>query len=342
MTPDTQLIDQHGDVRLGIFEDAIDEVNYRDFELLSPLGRPSGRFARWFGFKQFQFLGALSPQLIFGCALADTKLVGTAFVYLYDPTTGTYEEHNFRPLLAQGMTFDQRPEQGVASFKNSKAEISLRSAFDRTKRTLSVELAAGISIHADFIEREPTIEPMRICTRTGATGWVYARKTAGQTVQGSVRWNGKSFDLQGLGTLGHNDWSAGYMRRRTFWNWACLAARDEQGQVVGLNVAAGVNETGFTENCFWRQGKLHKVDSVHFDYDRHDLMRPWKVSSYDGRVQLNFQPEGGHRENINALVAASNFNQLFGRYNGVLTDELGHKSEIRDQLGYMESHYAKW
>jgi hypothetical protein len=337
-----QLIDSSGDAQFGIFDSPVNEINYRDFELYSPLGRRRGKLARWFGFKQFQFLGALSPRLLFGCALADTNLVGTAFVYLYDPVTNHYEEHSFRPLLARGLKFDQRPEDGSASFSTPGAEITMQTSPHSEQRSLHVDLASGVSIDAQFNESEPAIEPMRICTRSGATGWVYARKTAGQAVTGTVRWRDHDYDLAALGTLGHNDWSAGYMRRRTYWNWSCLAARDQHGAVVGLNAAAGVNETGFTENCFWRDGKLHKIDSVNFHYDRRDLMKPWRVTSYDGCIDLRFEPVGSHRENVNALVAATNFNQLFGRYSGVLKSHDGQESKIDDQLGYMESHYAKW
>jgi hypothetical protein len=40
-------------------------------------------------------------------------------------------------------------------------------------------------------------------------------------------------------------------------------------------------------------------------------MRPWRVRSFDGRVQLEFQPEGRHVERLNVWVLATNFHQLF-------------------------------
>ncbi len=81
------LIDVKGDVRLGIFAEPIDEVNYRDFDLRTPLGGRAGPLRRHFGFKQFQFLGALSEAVVFGCAIADLKYLSTAFVYVYEPAT---------------------------------------------------------------------------------------------------------------------------------------------------------------------------------------------------------------------------------------------------------------
>ncbi|MFT4572559.1 MAG: hypothetical protein ACI91F_003463, partial [Candidatus Binatia bacterium] len=334
------------EVRVGIFDEPIADVNYRDFDLRSPFGRRRGRLARHFGFNRFQFLGALSEKLVFGCAIADTRLIGTIFVYLYDPKSGIYEEKTFRRVLAAGIHFDTSPESGRTSFHTLASKASnfaeMQSHLAPPRRDLRVALANGISIDACFHEDEPAIEPMRIATRSGASGWVYARKTAGQKVSGHVRWRDRDYDLEALDVRGHNDWSAGYMSRRTFWNWSCLAGRDEEERVVGLNVACGVNETSFTENCFWLDGRLHKVDSVHFAYDRHDVMRPWRVTSYDGRVALDFTPLGRHRECLNAGIVGTNFNQLFGRYSGELKTKQGERVRIRQLLGYAESHYAKW
>jgi hypothetical protein len=202
--------------------------------------------------------------------------------------------------------------------------------------------AGPISIDARFDEERPPMEPLRICTRAGATGWVYARKTAGLGMSGRVRCAGTEYDLGTLDMYGHHDWSAGFMRRETFWNWGCLAGRTADGRIAGLNVSCGVNETSFTENCFWLDGRLHKVDTVAFEYDQRNLLRPWRLRSADGRVDLAFAPEDMHVERVNALVLASNFHQLIGRFTGTLTTEKGERVEVRELLGFCEDHYAKW
>jgi len=337
-----RLIDSAGNVRVGIFPEPIDEVNHRDFALTNPFGRRAGRLRRHFAFKQFQFLGALSEDLVFGCALADVRYVGTAFVYVYEPTSGRFSEHTLRRPLARGVQFDQRPESGSAALDAAGNHIAMSAGPGAGQRHLRVQLAAGVSIDATFSEADPPLQPMRICTPAGATGWVYARKTAGHRVSGTLSWEGRQIDLGASRALGHHDWSAGYMRRHTFWNWGCLAGRLADGRIVGLNVSCGVNETSFTENCFWVDGVLHKLDTVSFEHDRHDLMRPWRMSSFDGRLQLAFQPAGGHRENINAGIVASNFNQLVGRYTGWLQTAAGERIMIDGLLGYAERHYAKW
>jgi hypothetical protein len=337
----SRLINADGDARVGIFSAPIDDVNYHDFDLRTPFGRRAGRLRRHFGFNQFQFLGGLSETVVFGCAIADLKYVASAFVYVYEPATRRFHEASFRMPLSIGVHGDQRPETGTASFRSTGNRIVMSATSQPRARHLEVQLASGLAIDASFDEAAPPIEPMCICTPAGPTGWVYARKSAGHAVSGTLRWDRGTFDLGAIGARGHHDWSAGYMRRETFWNWGCLAGVVD-GRVLGMNVSCGVNETSFTENCFWLDGRLHKLDTVAFDYDRRDVMQPWRVRSCDGRLHLDFVPEGKHAENINAWIVASNFNQLCGRYTGWLETAAGERINVTNLLGYMERHYAKW
>jgi len=336
------LIDPAGRVRVGIFPEPVLEVNHRDFPLTDPFGRARGRLARHFAFKQFEFLGGLAEGLVFGCAVADLKWVGTAFVYCYEPATRRVGARSLRRLLARGVRFSQAPETGTTVFHAGRTRISMRASATPRERRLVVEGAGGIDIDAVFDEEEPPLTPLRICTPAGVAGWVYARKSAGQRVTGSVRWDGRRYDLGALDVRGHHDWSAGFMRRHTFWNWGCLAGRLADKRVVGLNVSCGVNETSFTENCFWLDGRLHKLDTVHFDYDRRDLLRPWRLTSFDGRMALAFEPESRHAERGNAGLVATDFHQLVGRYHGRLDTAAGERLAIDGLLGYAEHHYAKW
>lgn len=336
-----RLVRPDGTVRLGIFDGPIDVVNHRDYVLRDPFGTARGALARRFRFHQFQFLGGLSEQLVFGCAIVDTRVVGSAFVYCYDPATRRRVERSVKRPLGLGMRGSDAPETGTTSFTAGGTRVTMTATAEPRERRLVVE-AGAVAIDAVFSEETPPMEPMRLCTRAGATGWVYARKTAGVGVRGTLRWDDRTFDLGALGLFGHHDWSAGFMRRETFWNWGCLAGRAADGRVAGLNVSCGVNETGVTENCFWVDGRLHKVDTVSFDYDQRDLMRPWRLRSGDGRVDLVFTPEGMHVERVNAVLLATNFHQLFGRFTGTLTTVAGDRVAIERMLGFCEDHYAKW
>jgi hypothetical protein len=149
---DGRLIDAAGEVRLGVFSKPITAVNFRDYRLETPFGRPAGAWARRFGFNQFQFLGALSDRLAIGCAIADIKLAGTAFVYFYDPAAERLAERSFRLPLARGISVDQDPEHGRATLATSGGEIEMTAGSDPAFRRLRVRLAGGDAIDATFDE----------------------------------------------------------------------------------------------------------------------------------------------------------------------------------------------
>lgn len=132
------------------------------------------------------------------------------------------------------------------------------------------------------------------------------------------------------------------MRRETAWNWACIAGKLADGRSMGLNLAAGVNETGMTENALWLDGRCIKLGQASFVFDRYCETAPWQVRTSDGRVDLQFVPSGVRKERINAVVIASNFRQYVGTYTGVILDESGEPVPVEGLRGLAEDHFARW
>ncbi len=132
------------------------------------------------------------------------------------------------------------------------------------------------------------------------------------------------------------------MRRETFWLWASLSHQTKDGIKVGFNLAAGVNETSHTENGLWINDELIKLDRTNFTFNRKNRMDLWQVSSSDAHIDLTFEPMGERKEKINAGLIASNFTQLFGRFNGTVKDKNGKEIKIENAMGFCEDHFAKW
>lgn len=297
-----------------------------------------GALGKRLAYNRFHFLGAVSPSLIFGCAIVDIGFISTAFVHCFDPGTRRRTARSYKQPFARNTGFADTPEAGRTFFQAGRAKFEMKATLER--RLLKVR-AGDIEIDAEFSETDPAAEPLRICTRAGYRGWVFVRKTAAQQVSGRLKCSLGAFDLAEIDALGHNDWSVGYMRRETYWNWATFAGRLSDGRRIGLNMSCGVNETSFTENCLWLEGRLIKIDTAVFEFDADDLTRPWRIRSGDGSVDLEFSAEGEHRERLNLLVLGSNFVQLIGRFSG--TVRAGGETLAIDNLqGYAEDHYAKW
>ncbi len=332
-----RLIQANGQPHYGIFPAAPGEVNWRDFDFRSPMGRRLGALAKWRRFHQFQYFGLVSDELIGGCALADISLLTAGFVYLFHPASGRMIEREFKRPLGHTTRFSQQPNDGLCELRSGANLLRLDNR--GSDKHLLVDLDDRTRIEASFSEQQ--LQPMCICTPTAVNGWVYAQKVAGVRCRGSVSSALGDFDLTALNAFAHHDWSAGYMRPETFWNWACLSG-EVKGTRVGLNLSCGVNETSFSENCYWLDGELLQVGGVHFQFNRDEPLQPWRIVSGDGQVELEFRGHGLHREQLNLGLLASNFKQVFGCFQGVLRPP-GRAPVLIDNLwGFVEDQYVKW
>ncbi len=339
MSPKSTLINSAGQATFGYFPNGVREINYRDFDLRSPMDRKLGALVKRFKFNQFQFVALVSPELIVGIAIVDLKLVSNAFVYLYQPASGAFEEFSFIQPFGRNTEIGLRPNDSEAVFRQGKNTLSIVADERSKQRRVNVSLAGGVEIAAQIGESDCT--PLAMCSRAGYQGWVFTQKTAALPCVGYVTWQGARRDLAEMNSLASVDWTAGYMRGETFWNWASLSATLADGRRLGMNLAAGVNETGFTENALWLDGQLIKVDMVDFQFSRYETRSTWHIRSADGLIDLQFTPVGQRKEKQNAFIIASNFTQHFGLFQGriCLANEV---IEIADMWGFAEDHYARW
>ncbi len=335
-----KLINEDGQPSFGLFPDGIDDINHMDYDLRNAMDGKLGKLSKSLKFNQFQFVGFTSPELIVGIAIVDLKFASNCFVYAYEPKTNRFEEFSFIQPLAINTQIGLQPNNSAAFFKKGQSTISISATETPRLRTVSVSLKSGFKVQA-VINESIDFEPLAVCARAGYTGWVYTQKATALVCSGSVEWGDKTYDVESIGALASVDWSAGYMRRETSWNWGSLSYKLPDGRRVGFNLAAGVNETGFTENGLWLDGTLHKVDMVDFRFNRYDSKQVWVLRSNDGIINLSFKPAGQRKEKMNLIFAASNFTQHFGQFYGDIIIN-GENIHLDGAWGFVEDHYAKW
>lgn len=340
---DSTLIQPNGRPRFGYFPETPDLINVEDFDYRTPMGKRQNRLRKWLDYNQFQYIGIVSDELLVGCALADFRYAGIAFVYTYEPASRKLTEFSTKVPLGRGFSLTPRPIDGTSMVETGGNRI--RMIGSKTPRTVSLEidLKSGLHVDAHFALDGPApLQPMALCTQTATNGWVFTQKVAGVRATGTVSGALGTVDLTSIGAQAHYDYSVGYMRRETFWNWACFSG-EADGHDVGLNLSCGVNETSFSENCVWIDGELIPTGLTSFEYDRSAPdTQPWRIVTNDGFVELDFEPEGIHRERLNLVVLSSNFKQVFGKFNGVIHVPGHEPIAVKNIYGFVEDQYAKW
>ncbi|HEX4878652.1 MAG TPA: DUF2804 domain-containing protein, partial [Limnobacter sp.] len=212
----------------------------------------------------------------------------------------------------------------------------------RTSESHCMEFSFGRGFRGRVKLHSKATSLLAVNTPIANTGFAYAQKTSGCPVEGAIELNGQSHTINPEHDGCYHDWTAGYLRRETFWNWACATGVNAAAQRVSVNVARGVNETSAHENVVWLNGQSFDLPLVLFDYDRDDVSKPWRVYSPCSAVDMRFTPEGSVHDHRNLWILASRFNQCFGRFSGQVRLPDGQQVQVDGLRGWCEDHYAKW
>ncbi|WP_133407754.1 DUF2804 domain-containing protein [Parashewanella tropica] len=330
-----RLIDIHGNPTYGQFDGGVDQINIEDFCYFNSMDNRVNPLKKYLHFKQFQFVSILTPHYLLGAAIADIRYLGLGFVYLYDIHKNTLVETNWlRPPLL-GYALSHSPKYGKSYIGGRSKAMSL--SINEGLWQLKIDSSA---IQADLILSPPSLSlPIALCTPTGYNGWTYTQKHNGLKPSGRLTINNEPQPLNKA--LASYDFMAGFMCRQVSWRWASINSFSDD-KVIGLNLAAGINETGATENVFWINGEKHLLPPVHFDFDRHVKRESWHLFSHDGGINLSFTPRNQRIYKHNFGWLQSNTKQFIGDFNGQITDSKGRIYHLNNVLGITEDHCSKW
>lgn len=326
----------------GLFDGIVESLSQELYDYRTPMDKPASKFAKHFDFKQFQFVVIHTPRYVIALALADIRYVGSAFCYLYDIRRDEMTQSTWMRPLSKGLKMTSSPMQGV-SFVGNRGEF------------LKIEIIDGLwHVNLETMQVKADVKlvpaalslPIAVCTPCGYSGWSYTQKHNGLKVVGQLD---VQFEPQPLNqALAAYDFTAGYLRRETSWRWASISAHIDEG-IMGLNLAAGVNETGATENVFWINGERHLLGPVQFDFSRYgncggmrQIERPWHLHSADGKIDLHFRPVNRRCDKLNLWFLQNNFRQYLGHFSGHIIDNQNRHYSLSQVLGLTEDHYSRW
>ncbi len=330
------LIDCHGEPIFGQFDGIISHLNIDKFAYFNEMDKPVGTLKKYFHYKQFQFVSIVTSHFVIGVAIADIRYVGSSFCYLYDIHKNKLIETSWLRPAGLGYSVTASPKVGITEIGRNSNKVRFEILEGQWHLQINTK-----NINANLRLEAPQLSlPMAMCSPTGYSGWTYTQKHNGLKPIGSLTINEEPQPLNNA--LASYDFSAGYMRRETSWRWASLNAQIEQG-TIGLNIAAGVNETGNSENVFWINGERHLLGACQFHFSRQEKEQDsWHIVTDNGQVNLQFTPRNVRSEKLNLILLKSNFRQYVGDYNGVIHDNNGKPYKLSNVLGLAEDHYAKW
>ena len=190
-------------------------------------------------------------------------------------------------------------------------------------------------------------ESMVICTPFEKPGhFYYNQKINCMRAAGKVTIGDREYRFEPRNSFAVLDWGRGVWTYRNTWYWGSASGLVE-GQPFGFNLGYGFgNAFAATENALIFNGKIHKLSHVKFHIPgkpgRESYLKPWKITSDDGRLELDFRPILDRAACTDLKVLKSDQHQVFGHFSGTAVLDDGTRLEITELLGFAEKVVNKW
>ena len=163
----------------------------------------------------------------------------------------------------------------------------------------------------------------------------YARRSPWYFAEGVIQFGSTEIVFTRGNGWGIFDWRRGVRPRLdlSFWASGCgQAGGSQSGFSVGYNSA---DSSLGTENAFFLDGKLHKLDQVSFHIPS-DRRVPWRFTSNDNRLEMSFKPHQERDENHQMFFYSQKRRQLFGFFSGKVILDDGSPFEFQNITGMAE------
>jgi hypothetical protein len=293
----------------------------------------------WGRTKRWEYWGVMTPTVFVGITVSSLDYAGVEALYVLERGTGRERVHEAVVPFARGVVLPEQCGTGraAASAKDLRIELVEVDGGTRLRAT-----APGVEV--DVVAALPEgHERMGVVVPWSDTRFQYTVKDVGRPVSGTVVLDGARTDVAGPTSFAVLDHGRGRWPYSLTWNWG--AGHGPVGRhAVGVQVGGlWTDGTGSTENALVLDGVVHKEPAtLRWQYDSSDWLRPWRIRSGDGRVDLAFEPEHERAARTNLLVVSNETHQCFGTWTGWMSTDDGERVPVDGAVGWAEEARNRW
>ncbi|HEX8539703.1 MAG TPA: DUF2804 domain-containing protein [Cystobacter sp.] len=335
-----------GEPRFGTYQGELPEV---DLQKLTGRWAPSAAKDRLLKRKRWHYTLAATREVMALFAVVDVGYSANAFAVALDlKERRVLCDVSFLGAPGPLAEVGNRPGAGLSvSFRTLGGRMTAQRGAEDERYRLRVDVSRLRTGSLQTFQWDGSLlvaggaPALSVIAPVEGDGFVnVTQKRGGMLAFGTLEAGGKRFQLDG--GVGGTDYTQGYLARHTAWRWAFLAGRLADGTPVGLNLVEGFNVSSHTnENALWLGNRLIPLGRASFEYDRQELMKPWRVRTDDGVVDLSFQPLHVHREDHDFKVVVSHFAQPLGLFEGTVRVD-GHTHVLSAVPGVTEDQDMLW
>jgi hypothetical protein len=302
--------------------------------------------------KEWDYYSILSPDQNFGITFTtcDLGYIGLYAICFLDFTKQKFTQIDTMTILPLGTSgFPTTSHDGKISFSDSNLSIDITmNAVERKIRFSAPKmksLEGKLGMNGEIRLSEPNnLESMNIATswKEDRKAFYYNTKINCMPAKGGFEFGGNTYQFDSNKDFGALDWGRGVWTYKNRWYWSSASGYLDQ-KPFGFNLGYGFSDrTPASENVLFYDNKIHKLDLIEFNIDTKNYLAPWKFTSNDNRLNLDFTPIVDRNSNLDLYFLKSIQHQVFGKFNGTVVLDNGKILKLKDFLGFAEDVLNWW
>lgn len=266
--------------------------------------------------------------------------MGISVISLRDKRRSTQTYTSFLPMGDYDLPTSS--EKGTASWRRKKTHldfISMENGYKIIKADIPKFGGRNRSLRGALILSEAPFPESLVTNQTWRgekNSFRYSRCSPWYTVEGVIQLGSSEiFFTKGNG-WGIFDWNRCVRPKADIRYWAAACGMIE-GKVISFCAGySWADSSHGTENGFFVDGKLHKLDQVTFHIHPSDWLSPWHFTSNDNRLDMTFTPHQQRTESRRLFIHNITRRQICGFFSGKVQLDDGSEIEFNNLTGLAE------
>lgn len=300
-----------------------------------------------FRIKEWDYYLVLCDDFALAFTVSDDGYIGLQSVSLLEFGAQPWEhtETILTPFPMGKLHMPSTSDKGDVVYRDKRLNIS----FEKTENARHIvcqfkNFYEGKTFSCDITLSQPPMDTMVIATpwKENKKAFYYNQKINCMRASGTASFNGKTYTFNPETDFGTLDWGRGVWTYDNTWNWGS-GNGVVNGKPFGFNIGYGFGDTtAASENMLFYDGVGHKLDDVTFHIPESSYTDPWKISSSDGRFEMDFVPILDRAAKIDVKAIVTDQHQVFGKMSGTAILDDGTKLEIQDLTCFCERVHNKY
>lgn len=300
-----------------------------------------------FRIKEWDYYLVVSKECALAFTISDDGYIGLQSVSLitFGKTPWEHTETILRPFPMGKLHLPETSERGNTVYRDKRLNMEFVKGDGCRRIVCSFKnFLDGKTFTCDLTLEQPPMDTMVIATpwKENHKAFYYNQKINCMRASGEAHFDGNTYVFDPETDFGTLDWGRGVWTYDNTWYWGS-GNGIVNGKPFGFNIGYGFGDTSAaSENILFYDGVGHKLDDVTFHIPKHSYLDPWKISSSDGRFEMDFIPVLDRAAKIDVKLITTDQHQVFGKMSGTAVLDDGTKLEIRDLLCFCEKVHNKY